>query len=140
MARPAFLVCGRLRGFGTAQYPRALRRYREAVCRGCAHAANARNGGGRLRSKSTVAVAPCLPRGLSRRSGRRRKLCEGGWAPLFGQAAPVSRLAQRGGYLIRTARVLSSRRTWPERKESIILGSTIFFPSSCTLPCLIKRL
>src|SRR5438552_19205000 len=99
MARPAFLVCGRLRGFGTAQYPRALRRYREAVCRGCADAVNARNGGG-LRIDN-------------------HGLC---------------------AWVLGSARVLSSRRTWPARKGSIIWGSTIFFPSSCTLPCLIKRL
>src|SRR6266576_2939454 len=119
MARPAFFVCGRVRDFGTAQYPRALRRHRDAVCRAGAGAANARNGGG-LRSKINCNRLP-LPA---------TRLVQ----------APVSRRAQRGGYAIRTARVLSSRRTWPTRKESIIFGSPIFFPSSWTLPCLIKRL
>src|SRR6202040_1446406 len=42
-------------------------------------------------------------------------------------------------YPIRTACVLSSRRICAGRSESKLFGSTIFSPSSWTLPCLIRR-
>src|SRR6266704_1099683 len=43
-------------------------------------------------------------------------------------------------YLIRTACVLSRRRICPDRNDIFAFGSTIFFPSTWTLPCLINRL
>ena len=43
-------------------------------------------------------------------------------------------------YPIRTACVLSKRRTWSVRSATSAFGSVSFSPSSWTLPCLISRL